>query len=145
MNQHLFFIQYSEQLPFDYFRLAKFFSFKGITIVPIRPGDLFDLLDREKAYAINLCTNLSTREHFKAFRQQALHFLMHHRRLVLFDISSFDKIDQAYRLESHKTYFHLPLPDKIEGIVRRVCSTYFNNRRMNDRWPGGRRAKLPSI
>ncbi len=144
MENHIFFIKYTPQLPVEFFHMAKTFGEFGIKLVPVRPQDISGVMGKRKVFAISMDNSIATHRLSMDYKKRFFDYALLNRRLVLFDISSFGKALTAYRAERAKCYFHFPLPDTINHVVGKITAAYLRDKRDVHIWPGGRRAKLPS-
>lgn len=69
---------------------------------------------------------------------------MRYRKISLFHISSFEKNLELAPMEKSNNYYFVRLPESYELIVQQVCYFLAENLNVINKWPGGRRAKLPS-
>jgi hypothetical protein len=66
-------------------------------------------------------------------------------KIALFDISSFSEIENAEKFGNKHIYRYFQLPQNLKQVAMTIAVDYFRDRNTEVEWPGGRRAKLPSM
>ena len=64
---------------------------------------------------------------------------------MVYDVSSFSEIENAFKLENKNVYRYFQLPLNVKQIAMTIAVEFFKDRNTQVEWPGGRRAKLPSM
>jgi hypothetical protein len=60
-------------------------------------------------------------------------------------ISSFSEIETANKYRNKNIYHYFQLPQDLRQVTMTIALDFFRDRNMEVSWPGGRRAKLPSV
>ncbi len=142
---YIFYIQVAPELSLAYFELAEYFKKINITLVPIEPENLSNL-DREKRHhLIYLRNDLNSGEKFEAIRNSYIDSGLLSGKYFLYDLSSFSVISNESKFEKKGCYHFISLPENIKNIVMKIGLSYFNEVNTREVWPGGRRAKLPTM
>ena len=145
-NEHyLLFLQMSDELPPSFFHLAEKFSRYHIKLIPVQAADLLSLNENSRQYLITQVTDLTSFNRFRELRRRFLDIALMNKRLFLFDVSSFGPVVLADRMERLGTYCHYPLPLSFETLARSIAGVYYREKEQHQRWPGGRRGRLPSL
>jgi hypothetical protein len=82
---------------------------------------------------------------FNQIRKSFLDTALAAGKVTLFDISSFSEIDGAAKYQNKNVYRYFQLPQNLKQVAMTVAVDYFRDRNMQAEWPGGKRAKLPSM
>ncbi|MBT3585912.1 MAG: hypothetical protein HN509_13480 [Halobacteriovoraceae bacterium] len=145
-DNYIFFLKLSPKLPSWYFTMSTIFSHFNIKLLPITLADLskINANSGKMQYIISLTPDMASYQVFSRFREKYLDFALKNNRFCLFDISSFGKIDLAYKIEKKKTYFYFQLPLEIGRICASITEAYFHHANDHQIWPGGRKSKLPT-
>ena len=89
-------------------------------------------------------TDLFTRRKMRKAFNSSLGLLMRYRKISLFHISSFEKNLDFVSQEKSNHYYFVRLPESYELIIQQVCYFLAENLNFINKWPGGKRAKLPT-
>lgn len=142
---YIFYLQHKSELDNSYYVLAEVLSKINISLLPIS-GDDLKVIDRNKKYhVISIRNDFASGTSFNNIRKSFLDTAMAAGRISLYDISSFSEIDNAQKFELKNVYRYFQLPQNIKQIAMTVAVDYFRDRNATAEWPGGRRAKLPSM
>lgn len=145
MEKVIFFIRYSGQLPVEFFYLSQAFLKYDIKLVPVGSKDISELIESRNVHLLSLTNRIQNQRELMVYFKQFLGYALVTSKLKLFDISSFNAMNVNNRAEGYKNYFHFYLPDTIESIVHKVLDCYSMDEVEVLSWPGGRRAKLPTV
>lgn len=144
-TRFIFYLQFAKQLPRYYFQLANILSYYNIQVVPVSLDQLREMAsNRNKMVVIVGETDLQTRGKMRKALKSSLGVMMRYRKISLFHISSFEKNLELAPTEKSNNYYFVRLPESYELIVQQVCYFLAENLNVINKWPGGRRAKLPS-
>ncbi len=142
---YIFYLQTKNELDNGYYVLAEVLSKINISLLPIFADDL-KVIDRNKKYhVISIRNDLSSAMVFNQIRKSFLDLAMASGKIALFDISSFSEIDIAAKMQNKNVYRYFQLPQNLKQIAMTVAVDYFRDRNTQAQWPGGKRAKLPSM
>lgn len=142
---YIFYLQTKDELDSNYFALSEIFGKLNISLLPILVNELKSLDKTSKNHLIVLRNDLTSSFIFNDVRKTFLDMAMMSGRINLYDISSFSEIENAVKLENKEVYRFIPLPANFKQVAMIVAVDYFRDRNKQDEWPGGRRAKLPTM
>lgn len=142
---HIFYLQVTSELSMAYFEMAEYFKKINIVLVPIEPENLSKLDREKKHHLIYFRNNLETGEKFDFIRKSYLESGLLSGKYFLYDLSSFSIMSGSEKFDKKNCYHFISLPDNIKSIVMKIGLTYFNEVNSREAWPGGKRAKLPSL
>jgi hypothetical protein len=142
---YIFYLQTKSELDSGFYLLADVLSKINISLLPISADDLKVIDKNKKHHVISIRNDLSSAMAFNQIRKTFLDTALAAGRVALFDISSFSEIDGAAKYENKNVYRYFQLPQNLKQVAMTVAVDYFRDRNMQAEWPGGRRAKLPSM
>ena len=142
---YIFYLQTKDELDKSYYLLAEVLSNISISLLPITAEDLKGIDQKKKQYLISIRNDLSSASYFNDLRKMFLDSAMGSGKLALFDVSSFSEIETAAKFQNKNIYHYFQLPLNLKQVAMTVAVDYFKDRNTEVEWPGGRRAKLPSM
>ncbi|MBC7428061.1 MAG: hypothetical protein H7336_05590 [Bacteriovorax sp.] len=144
---YIFYLQTKTELDHTYYVLAEVLGKINISLLPIAPQDLKDMDKTRKHHVITIRNDFSSAFAFKDARKLFLDSLMATGKVMVYDISSFSEIENATKFENKNVYRYFQLPLNVKQIAMTVAVEFFKDRNAAPlaEWPGGRRAKLPSM
>lgn len=142
---YIFYLQTKAELDHTYYVLAEVLGKINISLLPIEPQELKNLDRNKKIHVIALRNDFSTAFSFKEIRKNFLDGAMASGKVMVYDISSFSEIENAMKFENKNVYRYFQLPLNVKQIAMTVAVEFFKDRNSAVEWPGGRRAKLPSM
>lgn len=142
---YIFYLQTKTELDNSYYVLAEVLSKINISLLPISAEDLKTIDGNKKYYLISMRNDLSSAHQFIQMRKSFLDGAMAAGKIALFDLSSFSEIENAAKYQNKNVYRYLQLPQNLKQVAMTVAVDYFRDRNAGIEWPGGRRAKLPSM
>ena len=144
---YLFYLQTKTELDNTYYVLAEVLGKINITLLPIDTDGLKDIDKTKKHHVIVVRNDFSSAFAFKDARKIYLDSAMASGKLMVYDISSFSEIENALKFENKNVYRYFQLPLNIKQIAMTVAVEFYKDRNNAPvaEWPGGRRAKLPSM
>jgi hypothetical protein len=144
---YIFYLQSKAELDHTYYVLAEVLGKINISLLPIQPQDLKDMDKINKHHVIVMRNDFTSAFAFKDARKLFLDSLMATGKVMVYDISSFSEIENATKFENKNVYRYFQLPLNIKQIAMTVAVEFFKDRNAAPlaEWPGGRRAKLPSM
>jgi hypothetical protein len=142
---YIFYLQTKNELDNSYYLLADVLSKINITLLPISADDLKVIDRNKKHYLISIRNDFSSAFNFNHMRKSFLDLAMASGKIALFDISSFSEIETAAKYQNKNVYRYFQLPQNLKQVAMTVAVDYFRDRTTQAEWPGGRRAKLPSM
>lgn len=142
---YIFYLQTKSELDNNYYLLAEVLGKINISLLPILAEDLKNIDRHKKHYLISIRNDLSSAFAFNQMRQSFLDSVMAAGKMSLFDISSFSEIENATKYQNKNVYRYFQLPQNLKQVAMTVAVDYFRDRNMTAEWPGGKRAKLPSM
>ena len=144
---YLFYLQTKAELDNTYYVLAEVLAKINISLLPIEAHDLQGVDKTKKNHVIVVRNDFSSAFAFKEIRKNYLDSAMASGKVMVYDISSFSEIENAMKFEQKNVYRYFQLPLNIKQIAMTVAVEFYKDRNATPaaEWPGGRRAKLPSM
>jgi hypothetical protein len=142
---YIFYLQTKIELDNSYHILAEVLGKININLLPISADDLKGIDKNKKAHLISIRNDFSSAFAFNELKKTFLDTAMVTGKIALFDISSFSEIENASKYENKNVYRYFQLPQNLKQVAMTVAVDYFKDRNTMAEWPGGRRAKLPSM
>ncbi len=142
---YIFYLQTKIELDNNYYLLAEVLGKINISLLPISADDLKNIDRNKKHYLISIRNDLSSAYSFNEMRKSFLDSSMAAGKMSLFDISSFSEIDTATKYQKKNVYRYFQLPQNLKQVAMTIAVDFFRDRNMMAEWPGGKRAKLPSM
>ena len=142
---YIFYLQSKNELDNSYYLLAEVLNKINISLLPISADDL-KVIDRNKKHHVIVIRNdFSSAFSFNQMRKSFLDAAMASGKLALYDVSSFSEIESATKFQQKNVYRYFQLPQNLKQVAMTVAVDFFRDRNTQQEWPGGRRAKLPSM
>jgi hypothetical protein len=144
---YIFYLQTKAELDNTYYVLAEVMRKININLLPIEAHDLKDIDRTKKHHVIVVRNDFASAFAFNDIRKNFLDASMASGKLMVYDVSSFSEVENAFKLESKNVYRYFQLPLNIKQVAMTVAVEFFKDRNNTPavEWPGGRRAKLPSM
>lgn len=142
---YIFYLQTKAELDHSYYVLAEVLSKINISLLPIEAHDLKVIDRNRKHHLIVMRNDLSSAYSFNEIRKTYLDVAMASGKVSLYDISSFSAVENAAKLENKNVYRFFQLPQNVKQIAMTIAVDFFRERNAKEDWPGGKRAKLPSM
>lgn len=140
----IFFLTLGRSLPDFFFQAANLYNSIGITLIPVNLLELNEIKKGEQEVSVIIYTScLSELVKFYKLRKSNLDMAMNTKKFRIFHISSFGKVLDLDRAQRMGTYHHIALPRLTREICYFVASNVLKHNGLSQKWPGGRRAKLP--
>lgn len=142
---YIFYLQTKPDLENSFYVMAEILSKINISLLPIEAHDL-KVVDRNKKHHLIILRNdLSSAFSFNEIRKTYLDVAMASGKVTVYDISSFSAVENAAKLELKNVYRFFQLPLNVKQVAMTIAVDFFKERNMKEEWPGGKRAKLPSM
>jgi hypothetical protein len=145
LDNHIFFIKFSEKMPEHYFQLAQLLGEWNITLVPLTFAQWQEIPRHHLQFVLTAVTDLSSRRGFGEMQISLLALAAFSRRICLFNLNSFEPPAILNKLNKNNYYFHFPLPGDYRNLARSMAKLYYQLKKGEELWPGGRRFKLPGL
>lgn len=142
---YIFYLQTKNEVDDIFITFSEMLSKLNIALIPIIPDDLKVLDKNIKNHLIVVRNDLSSCMLFNQLRKSFIEGAMLSGRVSLYDVSSFSEIENASKYSSKESYRFLPLPANLKQLSMVVAIDFFKEKNKRLEWPGGRRAKLPSM
>lgn len=144
---YLFYLQTKTELDKTYYALAEIFGQLNISLLPINMHDLKDIDKVKRQHVIVVRNDFYSAHSFKEFRKNYLDSAMSSGRVMLYDVSSFSEIESAIKFEKKNVYRYFQLPLNVKQLAMTVAVEFYKDKNSAPlaEWPGGKRAKLPSM
>lgn len=142
---YIFYLQTKEELDRTFYLLAEVLGKINISLLPIESHELKKLEKSKKNHLIVLRNDFSSAFAFNDLKKEFLDSSMASNKVMVYDVSSFSEIENAVKLENKNVYRYFQLPLNVNQIAMTIAVEFFKDRNTQVEWPGGRRAKLPSM
>ncbi|MCK5074101.1 MAG: hypothetical protein KAQ98_11795 [Bacteriovoracaceae bacterium] len=144
-NDYIFFLQLGKNLPTYYYQFASHFSKWDITVVPIKIEELLDVKKGHRIpHIVVVVPDLETAAMYVRLQERIINFSLKTKRFYLHDVNSFGRISIFKNIARLNVYQYFELPVNISDIAGNIAEFYYSTDKDNQKWPGGRRAKLPA-
>lgn len=142
---YIFYLQTKSDLDHKFYYLAEVLSNINISLLPIGADDLKDIDRNKKNYIISIRDDMASAFAFNQLRKTYLDTALAAGKIALYDISSFSEIENAAKYQAKNVYHYFQLPLNLKQAAMTLAVDYFREQNAKAVWPGGRRAKLPSM
>lgn len=142
---YIFYLQTKAELDHTYYVLAEVLGKINISLLPIESHDLKEIDKGKKHHVIVVRNDFASAFAFNDARKKYLDSAMASGKLMVYDISSFSEIENAMKFENKSVYRYFQLPLNVKQIAMTIAVEFYKDRNSSAEWPGGRRAKLPSM
>lgn len=142
---YIFYLQTKEELDRTFYLLAEVLGKINISLLPIESHELKNLDKSKKNHLIVIRNDFSSAFAFNDLKKEFLDSSMASNKVMVYDVSSFSEIENAVKLENKNVYRYFQLPLNVNQIAMTIAVEFFKDRNTQVEWPGGRRAKLPSM
>lgn len=142
---YIFYLQTKEELDRTFYLLAEVLGKINISLLPIESHELKNLDKSKKNHLIVIRNDFSSAFAFNDLKKDFLDSSMASNKVMVYDVSSFSEIENAVKLENKNVYRYFQLPLNVNQIAMTIAVEFFKDRNTQVEWPGGRRAKLPSM
>ncbi len=142
---YIFYLQTKAELDHTYYVLAEVLGKINIALLPIEAHDLVNVDKNRKHHVVVVRNDFSSAVAFNEARKNFLDSAMASGKLMVYDISSFSEVENATKFENKNVYRYFQLPLNVKQVAMTVAVEFFKDRNAPVEWPGGRRAKLPSM
>lgn len=144
-ERYILYIQWQEKLDSAFIRFAGEFKRYNINLIPIKPQELDYFLERRQIPVIMITSTLAEYQKFRALRRKFIDYYVNHKKIKLFHLNSFSMATNFVTTSRQRSYIHVPLPITFSKATLLVLSHYLEELEGDNKWPGGKRSKLPSI
>ncbi|MBT3235993.1 MAG: hypothetical protein HN353_08585 [Bdellovibrionales bacterium] len=142
-HNYVFFLQLSTKLPDYFIRLSAALAPHNIQLVPVTWRDISELIGRDRRLVVAVVPDISRQRNFNLLRARNLDFWLNRRHINLIHVSTFQQINDLFVTKDSSVYTHLKLPTTISQIAMKIIEKHAQVGERKNRWPGGRRGKLP--
>ena len=139
----IFFVTFTDKPPRSYFDLAINLREEGLTLVPIKFDQLLSFYQGKKRIHV-ICVVSSVFERKAYLRSiRIMKQALLTSKITLYHFSSFTHLDLRKELSRLKNYHFVTLPVPLHSLARAMRKFYEYAMYDGQKWPGGKRAKLP--
>ncbi len=140
----IFFLNLTRELPEFYFQMANLLNQHGVTLIPVNLIELQEIKKGERNVMVLVHTaSMQELSRFYRLRSRFIDHAVLHGKFRLFHTTSFGRIAKYARAMKNGYYHHFALPLRTSKLAESMANFAFKYHRNKERWPGGRRAKLP--
>lgn len=144
-ERYIFFLQLTEDLPSTYFHLGQILKAWGVMLIPLRLKDFKVIQDSRLSEMVVFLPDIQSYRQYLKLQEEYLNVCFNLKQVRLFEVSSFRKNDKLHRMEKAKLYFHFSMPLALEEVAMKIVEQVQSKEHVVERWPGGRRSKLPMV
>jgi hypothetical protein len=142
---YIFYLQTKPELDNTFILLSEIMNKLNISLLPITADELKTLDKNSKNHIIFVRNEISSGLLFNQLRKTFFDMALLTGKVFLYDVSSFSELDNAQKLQNKEVYRYVPLPANLKQVAMTIAIDFFKDRNKQEEWPGGRRAKLPSM
>jgi hypothetical protein len=144
-ERYIFFLQLTDELPSLYFHLGQILKAWGVMLIPLRLKDFKVIQDSRLSEMVVYLPDIASYRQYLKVQEEYLNICFNLKQVRLFEISSFRKNEKLHRLEKAKLYFHFSMPLPLEEVSLKILEEVQDRSQVVEKWPGGRRSKLPMV
>ena len=143
---YIFYLQTKPKLDTAFYMLSNFLSKANINLLPVTADDIKNLDRTKKYFIISFQNDFTSGMVVRKFQREFLFSAMSLNRFHYFDISSFSEIDCGLKSTLRNLHRFIQLPASMKELAMTIVEDYFRERNHQEQnWPGGKRARLPSV
>ncbi|EQC44827.1 hypothetical protein [Bacteriovorax sp. Seq25_V] len=142
---YVLYLQFEKKLDEKFLTLSRVYSQYGMTLVPISVEDFKTMSFTSPQYVLAIVRDITSLKEYKSLLKRYLNYMMRTGKVTLFELSSFEVIQEVKLLKEGRVFQErLPMTmfQTVDLVGRKI---YLDLTSGSKRWPGGRRAKLPSV
>lgn len=143
-EHYMLYIQWGKKVDDDFIRMAAFLGRFGISLVPVKPQELDYFLVKRQVPVLMVTKSIAQYQTFQKVRKESFDFFLSSGKIRIFHFNSFKEEADYLFYKQKENYINVPLPLSLKQIARFVLSHYIRFEG-DERWPGGRRARLPQM
>lgn len=141
---YVLYLQYEQKLDERFFHLSNSFNKYGISLIPISPDEFKQLPMTSHEYVLVTLRDIGSLKAHRALLKRYLNYCLRSGKVSLFELSSFEHNHDVKLIKDQKVFYErLPLSvfQLIDLVGRKIYNDLITT---SKKWPGGRRARLPS-
>lgn len=142
---YVLYLQFEKKLDEKFLTLSRVYSQYGMTLVPISLSEFKTMSFTSPQYVLAVIKDINSLKEYKALLKRYLNYMMRTGKVTLFELCSFEVIHEVKLLkDSNVVQERLPMTmfQSVDLVGRRIYQDLTSG---SKKWPGGRRAKLPSV
>lgn len=141
---YVLYLQYEAKLDERFFKLSASFNQYGISLIPITPEEFKQLPMTGHEYVLATLRDMNSYKLHRELLKRYLNYCLRSGKVTLFEMSSFEHFHDAKLIKENKIFFER-LPVTVFQLIDIVGRKIYNDlMTTSKKWPGGRRARLPS-
>lgn len=145
-SELIFVLTFNNKLPEGYSKLSNHFAGHGISLVPIEFDQYMEFFKSFNHINLLVMENgFQQKKWFRKYFRGHFEFAVKNKVLTLHHISSFSEVRFRNGYERFYNYHHYKLPLKTHELVDDIAQKYYTKKHGYQKWPGGRRGKVPDI
>ncbi len=146
VNDWMFYLKLSKNLPEHFISLANYLSDFGIKLIPVTIDQLTTVTKNKKRFhLLAVVTNMEQNTRFKKYMSGYLRLGIINGLINLSHVSSLDKahnLPPSYLKQG--CYYFYPLPADMQDLTTQIAECFYDRKQNNKKWPGGKRGTLPN-
>ena len=145
LEDYILYIQWKPKLGDDFIHLAARLRQVNISLVPVKPGEIDFFLSKRKVPVILITKTIAQYHKFQEFKKRHFDFYLKSGKIRILHLTSFKEVEDYASFKPRKDYIVLRLPLMADHIISQVLKEFSGTDQESERWPGGRRARLPQM
>ena len=142
-RSHILYLQFGSKVDETYIKLSRFFSNYQMILVPIRINDLKNYLPKNRENLIVVTKDIQSYKQYRSLLKRFLSYSIRNSKLRVFEVSSFSTYHDVSLVRDEKV-ISMSLPISMIELARKVIPKVVTEEvGAINKWPGGKRAKLP--
>lgn len=144
-ENYIYYLRTKGGLPPYYFQLSQILKDFQTTLVPVTLEQLMEMPLHQTQVVLAVSPDMESFQYFQYAQKRFMEFALKTKRLTLVHASSFSTFPRAEQLYVLRNYHHLTIPVSLYAIAHKAFVLSQIGKSIDQKWPGGRRAKLPPM
>ncbi|MCF8057898.1 MAG: hypothetical protein K9K67_01270 [Bacteriovoracaceae bacterium] len=144
-EDYILYIQWASKLDNDFIHLAARLRQANVSLVPVKPNEIDFFLSKRKVPVIILTKTIAQYHKLLECKKRHFDFYLKSGRISILHLTSFKEVQDYASFKPKKDYIVLKLPLMADDIISKVLNEFSGKDALSERWPGGRRARLPQM
>ncbi len=142
-TNHILYLQFGPKVDETFIKLSKFFQNYHMMLVPITVSDLKNYLPKNRENILVVTKDLQSYKQYRVLLKRFLNYSIRNSKMRVFEVSSFPIFHDMSLLREEKV-ITVSLPISMLDLARTVIPKVVTEEvSVENKWPGGKRAKLP--
>ena len=142
---YVIYLQFEEKLDERFFYLTRVFQQFGISLIPVTVDEFKEIRHCEGEYVLALVRDIASYEKYRRLLKRYMNYSLRTGKMTLIEASSFT-VFHDNKLLKNKNVFQYRLPISMFSVASDIGEIIYTNLTTESKkWPGGKRAKLPTV